>query len=416
MGALSIDRSARGLLALVCLGVASLAVGLAACKKEPAPTGSTPAASTTSAPTTTPPPSTTGEIVIGHYGSLTGSEATFGRSTDEGIKLAVSEVNAAGGLEIAGTKRKVRLVSEDTESKAEKAGDVVRKLINKDKVVAVLGEVSSSITLEGAPVAQRAKIPTITPSSTNTTVTQIGDYVFRVCFIDPFQGYAGAKFAKEQLKITKVAMLVDKASAYSDQLSKEFAQAFTGMGGTIVASADYTKGEKDFNARLTSLREKGPELIYIPGYYADVANISIQARSLGMNLPLMGGDGWDSEDLAKNAGTAIEGCFYTNHYAPDNPTPQITAFLKKYGEAYNGKVPDGLAALGYDAANVLFDAMKQSGGTDGPKVRDAIAAIKDFRGVTGTITIDKNRDAVKPIVILERKANAWVYRATIEPK
>jgi branched-chain amino acid transport system substrate-binding protein len=379
----------------------------AGCKKEPA------------APTaggTTPAAATAGEIVIGHYGSLTGGQATFGRSTDEGILLAVNEVNAAGGLEVAGVKRKVKLVSEDTESKAEKAGDVVRKLISKDNVVAVLGEVASSITLEGAPVAQRAKIPTITPSSTNTTVTEVGDYVFRVCFIDPFQGYAGAKFVREQLKLTKAALLVDKSSAYSDQLSKEFAQAFQSMGGTIVATADYTQGEKDFNTRLTSLREKGPELIYIPGYYTEVANIAIQARALGMNIPLMGGDGWDSEDLAKNGGAAIEGTFYTNHYAPDNPTPAITAFVTKYGAAYNGKVPDGLAALGYDAANVLFASIKTAGTTEGPKLRDAIAQTKGFVGVTGTITIDANRNAVKPIVVLERKNNAWVYRATIEPK
>jgi branched-chain amino acid transport system substrate-binding protein len=392
---------------MVGLALASLCVVLAGCKKED------------SAPTaggTTPAPTATGDIVIGHYGSLTGGQATFGRSTDEGILLAVKEINAAGGLEVAGVKRKVRLISEDTESKAEKAGDVVRKLISKDNVVAVLGEVASSITLEGAPVAQRAKIPTITPSSTNTTVTEVGDYVFRVCFIDPFQGYAGAKFVREQLKLTKAALLVDKSSAYSDQLSKEFAQAFQSMGGTIVASADYTQGEKDFNTRLTALREKGPELIYIPGYYTEVANIAIQARALGMNIPLMGGDGWDSEDLAKNGGAAIEGTFYTNHYAPDNPTPEITAFLKKYGEAYSGKVPDGLAALGYDAANVLFDAIRRAGTTEGPKLRDAIAQTKGFVGVTGTITIDANRNAVKPIVVLERKGNAWVYRATIDPK
>lgn len=386
-------------------------------KKAPTAGGSTTGGATTAAPVEAATDrDAAAEIVIGHYGSLTGSEATFGRSTDEGIKLAVNEINAAGGIEIGGKKKMVKLVSEDTESKAEKAGDVVRKLVSKDKVVAVLGEVASSITKEGAPVCQRAKVPTITPSSTNTTVTEIGDYVFRVCFIDPFQGYAGAKFAREQLKATKVALLVDKSSAYSDQLSQEFAKAFVQMGGTVVASVDYNKGEKDFNARLTSVREKAPDILYVPGYYTDVANIAIQARALNMKMPLMGGDGWDSEDLAKNGGTAIEGCFYTNHYAPDNPNPTITAFLKKYGEAYQGKVPDGLAALGYDAANVLFEALKHAKTADGPKLRDEIAKTAGFVGVTGTITIDKARNAVKPIVILERKDGKWIYRATVEPK
>ncbi len=404
-------RSLVGRTLVAVLGTAVLS--LAACDKS-SPTGST----TANTPSTEAPAtggSKDGVIRIGHYGSLTGAEATFGRSTDEGIKLAVKEANAAGGIDLGGKKHMVEVVSEDTESKAEKAGDVVRKLIDKEKVVAVIGEVASSISKEGAPVCQRAKVPNITPSSTNTEVTEIGDYIFRVCFTDPFQGYAGAKFAAEDLKIKKVAMLVDKASAYSDQLSQEFAKAFQQMGGTIVATADYTKGEKDFNARLTSLREKEPEAIYVPGYYTDVANIAIQARALGMTVPLMGGDGWDSEDLAKNGGTAIEGCFYTNHYAPDNPTPEITAFLKAYGGEYNGKVPDGLAALGYDAAQVLFAAMQRAGSTDGKAVRDQIAVTKDYKGVTGNITINEHRDAVKPIVVLERKGGKWVFRASINP-
>lgn len=387
----------------------------AGCDKK-SPTGGTSSGSTSPVAAESNKHDDAPEIVIGHYGSLTGSEATFGRSTDEGIKLAVNEVNAAGGIEIGGKKKMVKLVSEDTESKAEKAGDVVRKLISKDKVVAVLGEVASSITKEGAPVCQRAKVPTISPSSTNTTVTEIGDYVFRVCFIDPFQGYAGAKFAREELKAQKLALLVDKASAYSDQLSQEFAKAFVQMGGTVVATVDYTKGEKDFNARLTSVREKNPDILYVPGYYTDVANIMIQARALGMKMPLMGGDGWDSEDLAKNAGAALEGCFYTNHYAPDNPSPTITAFLKKYGDAYGGKVPDGLAALGYDAANVLFEALRRTKTTDGVQLRDEIAKTAGFAGVTGTITLDEKRNAVKSIVVLERKDGKWAYRATVEPK
>lgn len=382
---------------------------LASCgKQDPAATNAVPAIKPAEAPA--------GDTLkIGHYGSLTGAEATFGRSTDEGIRLAVKEVNERGGVDLGGKKVKVSLTSEDTESKSEKAGDVVRKLIDRDKVVAVLGEVASSSSLEGAPVCQRAKVPTITPSSTNTEVTKVGDYVFRVCFTDPFQGYAGAKFAYEELKVRKIALLVDKASAYADQLSSEYGKAFESMGGQVVATVDYTKGEKDFNARLTSLRDKGCELIFIPGYYTDVANVLIQARALGMKMPIMGGDGWDSEDLAKNAGDALEGCFYTNHYAPDNPSPEITAFLAAYGKEYNGKVPDGLAALGYDAANVLFAAMERAGTTQGQAVRDQIAKTTSHKGVTGSITINEQRDAVKPIVVLERKGGKWVFRAQVNP-
>ncbi len=356
-----------------------------------------------------------GTIKLGHYASMTGSEATFGRSTDEGIKLAVKEVNDAGGLSVGGKKVKVEVLTEDTESKAEKAKDVVSKLVHKDKVSAVLGEVASSISLEGAPVCQKAGIPMITPSSTNTKVTEVGDHIFRVCFIDPFQGSAGAKFAAEDLKVKNVALLVDMASAYSQQLAEEFAKAFEKAGGKIVARAEYNKGEKDFNARLTRLREAKPEAIYVPGYYQDVSNVALQARQLGMTVPLLGGDGWDSEELGKNAGKAIEGCFYTNHYAVDDPSPEIQNFIASYKKEYNGKTPDGLAALGYDATRVLFAAMEKSGVTSGKPLRDAIAATSAFKGVTGSISLNEKRDAVKAAVVLERKDGSWKFRARVNP-
>ncbi len=358
--------------------------------------------------------STPGVFRIGHFASMTGSEATFGRSTDEGIRLAVEEINAAGGIAVGGAKITVEVRTEDTESKAEKASDVVKKLIHQDNVHAVLGEVASSISLEGAPVCQKAGIPMITPSSTNTQVTEVGDFIFRVCFIDPFQGWAGAKFAADELKAKNVAILVDTASAYSQQLADEFAKAFEGMGGKVVSRVEYTKGEKDFNARLSRLREANPQLIYLPGYYQDVANVALQARKLGITVPMMGGDGWDSEELGKNAGEAIEGCFYTNHYAPDDPAPEIQDFVKKYQSRYNGKTPDGLAALGYDAARVLAAAVTRAGLVEGKAIRDQIAATKGFVGVTGTISINEKRNAVKPIVIVERKGGKWVFRARIQ--
>jgi branched-chain amino acid transport system substrate-binding protein len=315
---------------------------------------------------------------------------------------------------VNGTKRPVKLISEDTEGKAEKAGTVVTKLITRDKVVAVIGEVASSISMQGAPVCQQNQVPMITPSSTNPEVTLKGDYIFRVCYIDPFQGFAMAKFAKDELKMTKIAVLFDQSGAYSVGLKDEFNKHFGSMGGTIVSEQAYKEGDADFKAQLTRIREAKPEAIFIPGYYTDIAGISIQARQLGMTMPLLGGDGWDSEELGKNAGANIEGCFYTNHYAPDQPSPIVQDFVKRYQAQFKG-VPDGLAALGYDAAKVLFAAIEKSGATSGPKLRDAIAQTNGVVGVTGSITLNATRDAVKPIVVVERKNGNWVFRSVIEP-
>lgn len=335
-------------------------------------------------------------ILIGHYGSLTGSEATFGQSTSNGIRLAIKEFNAAGGL----SGKRIELKEYDTRGDAGEAKLAVERLVKSDKVVAVLGEVASKLSLAGGPVCQQAGIPMITPSSTNPKVTQIGDYVFRVCFIDPFQGYAGAKFAIEDLKARSAAVLVDQAQAYAVGLAEEFTKNFERLGGRIVTRQNYTGGAQDFTAQLTGIRTAKPDVIYIPGYYTDVGNIALQARRLGLTQPLLGGDGWDSEQLAKIAKDAIEGCYYTNHYAPDQPDARVQDFIKAY-RAQFGSTPDGLAALGYDAAKILFDSMKRAGGTNASALRDAIAATRDFPGVTGDITINASRDAVKSAVVVE---------------
>jgi branched-chain amino acid transport system substrate-binding protein len=290
----------------------------------------------------------------------------------------------------------------------------VTKLITKDHVAAVLGEVASKVSLAGAPVCQQYGVPMISPSSTNPEVTQKGDMIFRVCFIDPFQGFACAKFAHDDLKVTKVGVLFDQANAYSVGLKDEFDKSFKKLGGEIVSEQAYNEGDADFNAQLTRIRETNPEVLFVPGYYTDVANIALQARKLGMKMPLLGGDGWDSEDLAKNAGEAIEGCYYSNHYAADQPTPEIQEFVTKYKAKY-GATPDGLAALGYDAARLLFDAMGRAKSLKGADLRDAIATTEGFKGVTGVISINENRDAVKPAVIVEMKKGKPVYRATIKP-
>lgn len=335
-------------------------------------------------------------IKIGHYGSLTGSEATFGRSTSQGIRLAIKEFNAAGGL----NGKRIELKEYDTRGDAGEAKLSVERLVKADHVAAVLGEVASKLSLAGGPVCQEAGVPMISPSSTNPKVTQIGDYVFRVCFIDPFQGYAGAKFAREDLKAKSAAVLVDQAQAYAVGLADEFIKNFEQMGGSIATRQSYTGGAQDFTAQLTTIRSEHPDVIYIPGYYTDVGNIALQARKLGLTQPLLGGDGWDSEQLAKIAKDAIEGCYYTNHYAPDQPDARVQDFIRAYRAEY-GTTPDGLAALGYDAAKILFDAMKRAGGVDHKALRDAIAATKDFPGVTGDITINADRDAVKSAVVVE---------------
>jgi branched-chain amino acid transport system substrate-binding protein len=350
------------------------------------------------------------DVLIGHYGSMTGSEATFGVSTDNGIKLAVKERNAAGGVK----GQQVKLITYDDQGKAQEAVVAVTRLIQQDEVKAVIGEVASSRSLAGGPVCQRLGVPMISPSSTNPDVTAIGDMISRVCFIDPFQGYVGAKFARENLKLEKAAVLYNRAQAYSSGLNNNFKDSFQTMGGTIVSEQAYGDGDNDFSAQLTAIREAKPDFIYIPGYYTEVVNIARQARQLGINVPLIGGDGWDSEEL-KNAGDALNNCYFSNHYSHEDTRPEVQEFVQKYQAEY-GKVPDGLAALGYDSARLLFDAIERAPTTDGKDVAAAIAATKDFKGVTGTITIDSDRNAKKDAVILEVVDGVPKYVANVTPE
>jgi branched-chain amino acid transport system substrate-binding protein len=352
------------------------------------------------------------EIVLGHYASLTGAQATFGQSTDNGIQLAIDEINAAGGV----NGKKVRVITYDDKGDAREAGNAVTRLVTKDGVVAVLGEVASSLSLVAAPVCQDNGIPMVSPSSTNPKVTEQGDMIFRVCFIDPFQGFVCAKFAREHegLKATKAAILYDQVAAYAVGLQDEFAKAFEQQGGEIVSRQTYQEGDQDFSAQLTAIRATQPDVIFIPGYYTDVGNIALQARKLGIKVPLLGGDGWDSAKLGEIAGDSIDGCFYSNHYSHQDPDPRVQEFIKKYKERFNG-TPDGLAALGYDAARIVCEAIGKGGSTKGSDIAAQLAATKDFSGVTGKISIDSDRNAVKPAVILEMKGGEPTYVTTIQP-
>ncbi len=372
------------------------------------------------------------EIVIGQYGSLTGTAATFGISTKEGIEIATAEQNAKGG--IAGVK--IRMVVEDDQSKHEEAATAVSKILSTDHPVAVLGEVSSSRSLAAAPLLQKAGVPMISPSSTSEKVTAVGDNIFRVCFIDPFQGQVIADFAYNDKQIRKAAILKDVKNDYSVGLAQVFTEHFTKFGGTITGEEAYSEGDFDFKAQLTSIIAGQPEALILTGYYTEVGLIARQARELGFTGIFLGGDGWDSEKLVEQGKDAIIGAYYTNHYSVDDPSPAVQAFIQKYEAAYKKK-PDGLAALGYDAAKILYLAMEDVAtdpkmaeafadrstvpATEGSRkaartaLRDRLARIEDYPGVTGSITIDKDRNAVKPAVVVEVTAQGPKYVATKAP-
>src|SRR6185503_17604927 len=349
-----------------------------------------------------------GVIKIGVYGDLSGQTSSFGQSTRNGSQMAADEINAAGGI----NGRQVQLVHEDDQGEPGKAATVVAKLINQDQVRALIGEVASSNSIAAAPNAQSAKVPMISPSSTNPKVTQIGDYIFRVCFIDPFQGEVMAKFAFNTLKARKAAILFDSNSDYSKGLIQFFKAAFTKLGGTIVIEKAYAQRDRDFTGQLTAIRDTTPDVIYVPGYYQEVGVIAKQTKQLGIKAPLLGGDGWDSPQLWDLGGDALNGNYISNHYSVDDPTPVIQDFVKRYKARYNGTAPDAIAALGYDATMVMADAIKRAGGTECVTLRDAIAQTANYKGITGVITLNSERNAVKPAVVLELKDKKFVYRET----
>ena len=373
------------------------------------------------------------ELVIGEFGSLTGNDATFGQSTKNGVEVALGELQTSDKLGKIGDLP-VRVVVEDDQSKAEEAATVVQKLINQDRVVAVIGEVASSRSLAGGPICQNAGVPMISPSSTNPKVTQVGDYIFRMCFLDQFQGTVMARFTAQTLKLKKVAILKDSKSDYSVGLAQFFTEAFTALGGSIITEQAYQSGDNDFRAQLTAIKAKHPDAIIVPGYYTEAGLIARQARELGLQQPLVGGDGWESAKLLEIGGTALNGCYYTNHWALDGPDPRLQAFLKTYRGKFGGD-PDAIGGLAYDAANVLFGALQKlaeqdpqtfkgmassKAGSDlrkaaEKKLRDLIATTTNYPGVTGTITLDENRNASKPAVVIEIKGGKKTFNSTFNP-
>jgi len=353
---------------------------------------------------------TTGDIPVGVYGALTGDQAAFGTSTVNGVRLAADEINAAGGV----LGRRIQLVVEDDQGRADEAATVVTKLITAEQVVALIGENSSNQSLAAAPIAQVNGVPMISPSSTNPAVTEKGEFIFRVCFTDPYQGKALAAFVRNQLKLDTAAILVDKKNDYSVGLAGVFRKELEGAGGKIVGEQSYSGGDTEFRPQLTALRAASPQALFIPGFYTEVGQIAIQARDLGITAPLVGGDGWDSPAVIQIGGKAIEGSYFSDHYFVGDTRPVVQKFVDEYKRRH-GKNPEATAALGYDALYIWANAAKRANTLDRKAVRDQIAATKDYEGVAGTITMGADRNPIKPVAMIKIENGQMNFAGWVKP-
>jgi branched-chain amino acid transport system substrate-binding protein len=351
-------------------------------------------------------------IKIGYFGDLSGLTFNFGQSAKNGALMAAEEINQAGGI----NGRKIDIVIEDDQGSPELAASIANKLTREDKVIALIAGGVSGSSLAAGPIAQSAKVPMISPSSTNPAVTQIGAYIFRACFIDPFQGEVMANFSYNTLQARTAAIMLDFNSPYSRDLTEFFELSFTKLGGRVISKQSYTQGDSDFKGQLSSTSAVGPDVIYLPGYYGEIALIAKQARQLGITQPLLGGDGWDAPELWQLAGDSINGSYISNHYSADDPSPVIQKFVHDYKQHYGNLTPDAHAALAYDAMRFLAEAIERAGTTEGEKLREALAQTRNFSGVTGIISMDSERNAVKPAVILKLQDGSYIYQETIQPE
>ena len=326
--------------------------------------------------------------------------------------MAADEINQNGGI----NGRPLDVVVEDDKGSPEEAAQVAGKLIDRYHVIAIIGAGASGNSLAAAPKAQAAHVPLISPSSTNPAVTQAGDYIFRACFIDAFQGEAMARFAAQTLKAKRAAILVDYNSPYSRGLSDFFEASFAKLGGEIAAKQSFTQGDADYRGQLSLIKSSNVDVVYVPGYYGDVAIIAKQARQLGLTVPLLGADGWDAPELWDLAGDALNNSYISNHYSADDPAEAIQKFVHSYRQHYGNLTPDAHAALAYDALRFLAEAIQKSGISEHEKLRDALAATKNFPGVTGIISMDHDRNAVKPAVVLKLEDGRYIYQETIQPE
>jgi len=348
-------------------------------------------------------------LKVGAVLPLSGLTATYGDHTLKGIRLAFEELNKKGDLKLV-------LDYEDNGGDPTKSRNAVQKLIEVENVSVIIGAVQSSNTFAAAPVAQQAGFPMISPASTNVAITEEGQYVSRVCYSDDFQGKVLADFAYNNLKAKRAAIIVDAKSDYSKGLADAFTEVFEGLGGTLVSKVSFTAGDADFGAQLTQIRARNPEVVFIPAYYSDVALILRQAKDKGLNVKFIGPDGWDSPKLYEIGGEAVAGNYFTTHFSPEDKSEVVQNFVAAYKAKYNGEVPDALAALGYDAALAVYDAARRAHDLSPDSLKDAINSIKDLKGVTGTITLDENRNPKKDIVILETTATGAKLKTKIRAK
>lgn len=351
------------------------------------------------------------EVLIGAVFAMTGPIASYGQESVNGIRMALDEVNQTP---ING--RQLKVLVEDNKGEPVESANAVRKLIDINKVDIIIGSVASSNTLASAPIAQAAKIPLLTPASTNEKVTMTGDYIFRSCFTDNFQGVVMAKFAYETLSKRKAAIIVDNSSDYSKGLQSVFKAEFTRLGGAVIEdNYTYTQKDTDFRSLLRKVKAASPDVVFLPGYYSEVGLILKQAREMGLEMPFLGGDGWDSPKLQELAGPkGIKGNYISSHFSPDDVDPRVQKFVKDYMTRFNEK-PGAMAALGYDAILVLADALRRSGSSDSASLQKALASTVGFEGVTGAITIDANRNAQKSAVVLETTATGNIFKQKVNP-
>jgi len=354
-------------------------------------------------------------IRIGGVACLTGAAATYGASTRNGTVLAFQEANDAGGIDIGGTNYLISYIFEDDQGSPEAAANAFRKLIDQDEVSAILGSVMSSCTLAGAPIAQDSGVPVISPTSTAVQVTRTGDYIFRSCFLDPFQGAVVATFSTNDLKAKTAAVIFDNANDYTKGLAEAFRESFEQLGGTVVAYESFTEEATtvDFSAQLTNIKSANPDVIFLDAYYSAAALMAKQARALGITVPFVGADGWDSAEFTKLGGEAVEGGYFCNHYSPEDARPIVQNFVSKYREVY-GETPDALATLAYDAALILIDSLQRAGSTDGAAIRDAISAT-DLECVSGQITFDEYGDPRKKAAIIKVEDGKFVFQKFVQP-
>lgn len=350
-------------------------------------------------------------IKIGFFGDLSGPTFNFGQSAKNGVLMAATQINQAGGID----GRQIDVVIEDDHGSPELAAELAGKLINQDHVISIIAAGTSGNSRAAAPKAQAAHIPMISPSSTDPAVTQVGEYIFRACFVDAFQGEVMARFAAQTLGAKTAAILFDFNSPYGRGLTDFFELSFAKLGGHIVTKQSYTQSDVDFTGQLSTIQANEPDVIYIPGYYNDVAVIAKQARSIGLKQPLLGGDGWDAPELWPLAGDALNISYISTHYSMDDPSPAIQAFVQEYKQRYGNLAPDAHAALAYDATRVLANAIERAGSIEGNKIRNALAETRDFAGVTGVISMDADRNAVKPAVVLKLEDGSSIYQETLQP-